>query len=58
MSEAQIMMQAAQKIQSAASLMAEVEAMKAANKEREHQGQAPAYGEEAFRNAIATWTYY
>lgn len=48
---------ASQRIMNAAQLMAEIEAMKAANVERERQGQSPAYGEDAFREVQAKWQW-
>jgi hypothetical protein len=48
---------ASQRIMNAAQLMAEIEAMKAANAEREREGLAPAYGEDAFRKAMIQWQW-
>ncbi len=39
-----------------ACLLVELEAMKAANMEREHRGEAIAYGEDAFRELLGRYT--
>lgn len=48
---------ASHRMLNAASLHAEIEAMKAENAEREAQGKAPAHGYKQFMNAIERWNY-
>ena len=57
MTEAKIISQASQRMLNAASLQAEIEAMKAENKEREMEGKSPAHGYKQFMDAIKRWSY-
>lgn len=48
---------ASHRILNAVCMMAEIEAMKAENAEREAQGKTPAHGYKQFMNAIERWHY-
>ena len=49
--------QASIRMENAASLMAEIEAMKAENRERELEGKVPAHGYRQFMDAIERWHF-
>jgi len=57
MDEAKRIEQASQRMLNAASLQAEIEAMKAENREREMEGESPAHGYKQFMDAIRRWSY-
>lgn len=49
--------ESSKRMENASCLLAEVEAMKAENQQRESQGKAPAHGYRQFMDAIERWRY-